>query len=1123
MNVEKKYINPTIILQCSLLVMLLGCQSPKEKLFTDITAQSKISFTNTITETPKQNILNYEYMYNGAGVAVGDVNNDGLADIYFTGNQVGDKLYLNKADLKFEDITDKAGVPGKPSWATGVTMADVNADGLLDIYVCYSGTGDVAGRANLLYINQGVKNGVPLFLEKAAEYGIDAPGTNSTQAAFFDYDRDGDLDMFLLNHAIMFYSTFVNTTKLRSRRHPYFSNRLYRNDKGHFTDVSETAGIKGGGNNFGLGISISDINNDGWPDIYTTNDFDEQDFLYLNNQDGTFRDVTKQSLGHLSKNGMGCDIADYNNDGLMDIAVMDMLPEDNRRQKMLKGPDEYDKYNLLVDSGYFHQNMRNTLQLGQGFTKEAVPVFSEIGQLAGISNTDWSWAPLFADYDNDGNKDLFITNGFLRDFTNLDFLNFTVAEYRQKYGAKVPADQLIKELPSTRIPNYIFQNKDDLCFEDATKRWGMDVPAVSNGAAYADLDNDGDLDLVINNLNEKATVYRNNSEKNSGNHFLRIQLHDSGANKFAIGAKVMVETSSGKKQFVEMQPVRGFQSSVDPVLHFGLGADSVINKIIVLWPDGKETSHINIKCNSLVKLTRNSISFTEPVSIIPAPFFSDITVSGGINFVQHENKYVDFKHELLLPWQLSKQGPRLAKADVNGDGMEDVFIGAPMGQSAQLYLQTASEKFVLSPSQPWKADSFCEDIQSTFFDVDSDGDPDLYVVSGGNEPHSNAAELYDRLYLNDGTGNFSKAINGLPAIATGKSCVAIADYNKDGKLDIFVGGRVVPGKYGISPQSYLLKNESTAGKLKFSNSTATDAKQLQFTGMVTDAIWEDINKDDWLDLVVAGEWMPIKFFINNNGRLEERSSDYGLEKTGGLWTRIIPADMDGDGDTDFLLGNLAPNTQLYASEKQPMTLCINDFMKNGTSIPLLCYYIQGVSYPYASRDEIVESMPGLKKKFLRFATYATATVKDIFTHEQLKGMLELYVHTVKNCWLQNQGNARLPDGQGKFILKELPAMAQFSAIQGAVMSDFNQDGKNEIFAVGNFYPFRVQLGREDAGKGILLQHAMDKNAFTVSGFNETGVVSDGDIRDMVSVKTKTGKTIIVIAKNNDHVQVIKTN
>lgn len=1101
-----------------MMAFLQSCSDTEEKLFTDVSSATGIDFANNIEETEQLHVLNFEYMYNGAGVAVGDVNNDGLADIYFTANQTYNKLYLNKGNLQFEDITETAGVAGRQGWKTGVSMADVNGDNLPDIYVCYSGKGDKPSRNNQLFINQGVKNGKPSFIDKAAEYGIEAPGSNSTQAAFFDYDRDGDLDMFLLNHATSFYSPFFNTSKLRNKRHPYFSNYLFRNDGGHFTDVSEQAGIKGGGNNFGLGVAVSDINNDGWPDLYYTNDYEEQDFLLLNNHDGTFTDVTNQSIAHISKYGMGCDVADYNNDGLMDIVVLDMLPEDNRRQKLLRGPDEYDKYNLLVDSGYFHQNMRNTLQLNDGMNENNTPVFSEIGQLANISNTDWSWAPLLADFDNDGFKDLFVTNGYWRDYTNMDFLAFGVEEHKKSHPGQPLGYDLVKQMPQTKISNYIFKNNGNLQFENKSKEWGIAEPLISNGAAYADLDNDGDLDLIVNNIGSKASVYRNNSEKNKSNHFLRIQLQDTGYNRFATGAKVSIEDFSGAKQYVEMQPVRGFQSSVEPLIHFGLGKDSLIKKVVVRWPDGGYSTINNVKANTTLRINKAEMAVdstgNDPVKA--KPLFTDYTAQSGINFIQKENVYVDFKNEFLLPWQLSREGPRLAKADVNGDGLEDIFIGAPMGQAAQLYLQTAGEKFTLSPSQPWKQDSLCEDIQSVFFDVEGDGDMDLYLVSGGNEPHSNSTALQDRLYINDGKGNFAKRVNTLPVITTSKSCVAVADYNKDGKPDVFVGGRVVPGKYGLTPESYLLQNESSGVSIRFTNRVAADATGLQFAGMVTDAVWIDINKDEWLDLIVVGEWMPVKIFINNKGKLEEKSSEYGLLDTGGLWTRIIPGDMDNDGDTDFLLGNLAPNTQLRASAKEPMTLCVNDFMKNGVSVPVLCYYIQGVSYPYASRDEIAEPMPGLKKKFLRYATYATTTVKDIFSAEQLKGMKELYVHTVKNCWLQNQGN-------GKFIVKELPVMAQFSAIQGAVMNDFNQDGKNEIFAAGNFYPFRVQLGREDAGKGILLKYDKDKAGFTVAGFSETGAMADGDTRDMIEVKTRTGKAIIVIAKNNDRVQVIRTN
>lgn len=1103
------------IIYCYLLgTCFIACKQHASQQFTDVSESCGISFANNIAESETQNIFTYEYMYNGAGVAVGDVNNDGLPDIFFTANQLPDKLYLNKGALKFEDITDAANVAGKPGWKTGVSMADVNGDGLLDIYVCYSGNGDVHSRANQLLINKGIQNGKPHFEDEAIQYGLDAPGTNSNQSVFFDYDHDGDLDMFLLNHAVIFYSPLVNTYKLRHKRHPYYSNYLFRNDGRHFTDVSAQAVIAGGGNNFGLGVVAADINNDGWMDLYMTNDYEEQDFLLLNNQDGTFREVIKQALQHISKYGMGCDVADYNNDGLPDIMVPDMWPEDNYRQKVLRGSDEYDKYTILVDSGYMHQNMRNTLQLNNGFSKDGVPQFSEIGQLAGVSNTDWSWSSLLADLDNDGNKDLYITNGFWRDYSNMDFQTFQVASYLKENGNNASLYQLINKIPQTKLSNYAFHNKGDLHFENTTNNWGLQTANVSNGAAYADLDNDGDLDLVVNNMGERASVYRNNNF--AKNNYLNIKLKGLKGNTNAIGSRADIVYDNGKQQILEQQPVRGYLSSMEPVLHFGVGKDSMITAVAVRWPGGNFTVLKNVKANQTITIDE-ATAIKDSIAAMPSstPVFTDISKQSGIDFYQPENEFVDFKQESLLPWQLSKQGPKMCKADVNKDGLEDIFIGAPKGGKACLYLQQQNGHFLKARSQPWAADNnSCDDIQSVFFDTDNDKDMDLYIVGGGNEI-SGGPSFQDRLYINDSKGNFAKVTDALPFMNTSKSCVSIADFNRDGRADIFVGGRVIPGKYGIVPRSYLLQNETVNGKIKFSDVTETVAPALQHIGMVTSAVWTDINKDNHPDLLLAGEWMPVTVFINQKNRLEDKTAGYGLQNSNGLWTCMIPGDIDGDGDEDYLLGNLAPNTQFIASEKEPMTLCVNDFFHTNKTEPILCYYIQGKSYPYASKNEITEDMPALKKKFLYYKDYATAQLTDIFMPEQMKGMVTLKATQLKNCWLENTGT-------GKLVLHQLPPVAQFSAIQGAVSMPANNKGVTQVFAVGNFYAFRVQLGREDAGKGVLLQWDQTSHRLVAVAQN-IGIDAGGDVRDVLSIQTAKHEQLIFIAKNNDSLQVIRRN
>jgi hypothetical protein len=1128
-NYENMFLKRTCLAFLTLLLLLSCKQKVKqfERLSEDDTG---ISFTNTITEDKDHNVLMYEYYYNGNGVAAGDVNNDGLTDLFFTGNQAPSKLYLNKAGLKFEDITEHAGIAGKKAWKTGANMADVNGDGLLDIYVCYSAFGTDKDRANQLFINKGTgKDGMPVFTEMAAVYGLDAPGTYSSQSAFFDFDKDGDLDMFLLNHADGFYSPFYNTTRLRYLRHPKFGNRLYRNDDGHFTDVSEEAGIFGSGINFGLGISISDLNKDGWPDILVSNDFNEQDFFYLNNKNGTFREVCQKVFAHMSRSTMGMDIADFNNDLLPDVITMDMLPEDNYRQKILRGGDDYDQHTLMVDSGYGYQYSRNMLQMHRGFTEDSLPVFSEIGQLAGVSNTDWSWASLFADFDNDGWKDLFVTNGYLRDYTNLDFIKYDVGEAfntasqkgmdvstRENYRKNLPLFDLVKKMPSTKISNYIFQNKGNLSFSNESQTWGMDEEGVSSGAAYADLDNDGDLDLVVCNNNDPTWIYKNNANEVGENNFIKVQLLGDGKNRFGIGAKVYVTTDSGT-QMQELYPVRGYQSSVDYVLNFGLGKQKKINNIKVVWTNDSITSINSPKINTTLKINKSSSTGVEAFSLPQGAIFQDVTTNSGLDFFPEENVFVDFKCEFLIPYQLSKQGPKMSKGDVNGDGLEDVYIGGAAEHAGALFLQSKNGQFRRGASQPWQDDAIFEDIESVFFDADNDTDLDLYIVSGGSEWGASVAGLQDRFYQNDGRGNFTRMSSVLPTELYSGSCVTAADYDKDGDLDLFVGTRVSPGNFPNSAASMLLRNDfnKATGTLHFTNSTleAADAS-LQSAGMVTDAVWSDVDGDSWIDLVVVGDCMPIKIYRNEGGKkLTDISVISGLQKTDGMWCKVLPADVDKDGDIDFIVGNMGKNTQFKTTKDEPVIIYADDFNEDGSLDPVITWYTKHISYPFNSRDELIEKLPHLNKKFLRYADYAKATINDVLTEGQMQKAKKLYVY--------NTASALLINNNGKFELRELPIEAQFSMANGILYKDYDRDGLEDILLSGNFYAYRVQQGKSDASIGSLLK-GDGKGNFMPLNTIETGIYIKGDVRDMIDVSNGTHDRII-ISKNGSAVQVITRN
>ena len=1099
-----------------IIVLLWSCNRPQrsDTLFTEMPSSiTHIDFRNDIKEDEDYNILTYEYLYNGAGVAVGDVNGDGLPDIFFTGNMTPNKLYLNKGNFEFRDVSEAAGIRGRNKWKTGAVMADVNGDGLLDIYVCYSGPGTDSERANELYINQGVKDGVPVFKECAKEYGLDAPGTYTTTVAFFDMDHDGDLDMFMVNHADMFFNPFFNTDKLRSKRNPKFGNRLYRNDNGHFTDISEQAHIDGSGLNFGLSVAVSDLDGDGWPDLYVTNDYDERDFMYLNNHDGTFREVLTKATHHISEFAMGSDIADYNNDGRTDIAVMDMLPEGNHRQKLLRGADNYDKYTLRAEHGFHRQQMRNTLQLNNGIGSDSIPMFSEVGQLAGMSNTDWSWAPLFADFDNDGWKDLFISNGILRDITNLDFVKYTsgyTVGLAEKTGSKMEMWQLVQQMPSTKMTNYLFRNNHDLTFTNMSADWGLSRQTISNSAAYADLDNDGDLDLVINTLNDGPIIYRNNASEMHKGHYLRIRLEGNKPNTFGIGAKVYVTTSQGQ-QLQEQYLSRGFQSSVDPIMHIGCGPDSVIRSITVIWSGGKVSTIDNCRADTLLTISESNATAPATGALAAkTPFYKDITRTSGVAYAQQGSGFVDFKVSPLLPYQVSKVGPCLAKGDVNGDGLEDLFIGGTSGQESILYLQTPDGRFLPAPSQPWNSDKDHTNTSALFFDADGDGDQDLYLVSGGADYPQDSRNYQDRFFENDGKGNFHLVADALPAETISGGCVRAADYNKDGRPDLFIGGKLIPGLFPKAPESLILKNISSPGHIRFERDAAQRDSVLNRPGMVSDACWIDLNKDGWPDLVVVGSFMPITIFENRQGQLIDQTAAYGLSRSQGWWTCILAGDFDHDGNTDLVVGNLGTNTQFKASDNEPLQVWYGDFSGNGTFDPILTYYIQGKSYPYASRDELLRELPAKQKKFSRYAAYADAQIQDVLSSEQLATAGTSTIRELRSMYLHN-------DGGHHWTFHPLPNYAQISMINGIVPAEI--DGQSCLVLAGNCYPFRAQLGPQDASIGLVLQED-GKGSFTPLTYDRTGLCIPGDTRSLIGVKGKKYQ-FLVAAGYNDSVQVLR--